>query len=148
MIRRFSITKTNGSANIMTARLLFLMTTAVLYLGTASGCAMLNKCPWWGASSPRPPVVLRQDASLDDVIDAVNNNNAKKRTFVANDARINIEGVPVSLNSNIAYEYPRKLRVQGGDPFIEGIRHRQQRRDFLVLGQTRPANVFRPARSI
>jgi len=58
--------------------------------------------------------VLAQNASLDDVINAVNNNNAKKKRFVANDARINIEGVPVSLNGNIAYEYPRKLRVVGG----------------------------------
>ena len=97
----------------MMARILILM-TAVFYLGLASGCAMLGKCPWWGATSPRPPVVLAQNASLDDVIAAVNNNNAKKQRFLANDARINIEGVPVSLNGNIAYVYPRKLRVQGG----------------------------------
>ena len=95
----------------MTVRLFFLM-AAVFYLGLASGCAVLNKCSWWGTSPPRPPVVLAQNASLDDVIGAVNNNNAKKQRFVANDARINIEGV--SLNSNLAWEYPRKLRVQGG----------------------------------
>ena len=97
----------------MTARILIL-TVALFSLGMASGCAMLNKCPWWGTTPPKPPVVLAPNASLDDVINAVNNNNAQKRTFVANDARINIDGVPVSLNSNIAWEYPRKLRVVGG----------------------------------
>jgi len=59
-------------------------------------------------------VVLAPNASLDDVINAVNNNNAQKQRFIANDARINIEGVPVSLSSNIAWEYPRKYRVRGG----------------------------------
>jgi len=97
----------------MTARILIL-TAVLLSLGMASGCAMLNKCPWWGTTPPKPLVVLAPNASLDDVINAVNNNNAQKRTFVANDARINIDGVPVSLSSNIAWEHPRKLRVLGG----------------------------------
>ena len=96
----------------MTARLVFLM-TAVFYLNTASGCMVLKKCPWWSTSSPKPPAVLAQNASLEDVINAVNRNNAQKRTFVATDARIKIEGVAVSLSSNIAYEYPRKYRAIG-----------------------------------
>ena len=96
----------------MVERVIILM-AAVFCISSASGCMLLNKCPWWGAASPKPPVVLARDASLDDVIRAVNNNNAQKRTFVATDARINVEGVPVSLSSNIAYEYPRKYRATG-----------------------------------
>jgi hypothetical protein len=95
----------------MTARLFFLM-AAVFCLSGVGGCKLLNKCPWWPPAPPKPPVVLAPNASVDDVINAVNNNNAQKRTFVATDARINIDGV--SLNSNIAFEYPRKFRVIGG----------------------------------
>jgi hypothetical protein len=93
----------------MAARL-FIIIVAVFCISGASGC----KCPPWGTSSPKPPVVLAPNASLDDVIRAVNNNNAQKQRFVATDARINIKGVPISsLNSNIAYESPRKFRVTG-----------------------------------
>ena len=96
----------------MMARL-FIIVATVFCMSGASGCMLFQKTTWCGTSSPKPPVVLAQDASLDDVVRAVNNNNAQKRTLVANDARITIEGVPVSLRSNIAYEYPKKYRVTG-----------------------------------
>ncbi|MCL2117026.1 MAG: hypothetical protein FWH27_01235 [Planctomycetaceae bacterium] len=111
MIRWFLFLK-HGIGEFMAARF-FVLVAAVFCLGGASGCMLLNKCSWWGTSAPKPPVVLAKNASLNDVIRAVNNNNAQKHKFVATDARINIEGVPVSLNSNIAYEYPRKYRAQG-----------------------------------
>ncbi|MCL2625050.1 MAG: hypothetical protein FWD31_15420, partial [Planctomycetaceae bacterium] len=91
----------------------YLLAAAIFCMSGANGCMLFQKAVWWGPSQPKPPVVLAQNASLDDVVRAVNNNNAQKRTFVANDARITIDGVPVSLNSHIAYEYPRKYRATG-----------------------------------
>ena len=94
----------------MAARLFILM-AAVFCVSGASGCMLTGK--WPCGKSPQLPVVLAKNASLDEVMQAVNRNNAQKRTFVATDARMTVEGVPVSLSSNIAYEYPRKYRATG-----------------------------------
>ncbi len=96
----------------MTARI-FLLIAAMLCLNSAGGCQTFRNICWGPTSTAKPPVVLGQNASLDDVIRAVNNNNAQKQRFVANDARIAVEGVPVSLNTKIAYEYPQKYRATG-----------------------------------
>ena len=94
---------------------LFILAATVFCVSGASGCNVFQKINCWSTAPPKPPVVLTQNASLEDVLRAVNNNNAQKRTLVANDARINIEGVPISsLNSKIAWEYPRKLHISGG----------------------------------
>lgn len=79
----------------------------------ATGCQWLQRITYIKPPTTKPPIVLAQNASLDEVINAVNNNNAKKQRFVATNASLNIEGAPMSLNSNIAYEYPRKCRATG-----------------------------------
>ena len=84
------------------ARFYILMTVVLCMIGV-NGCR----------TPPKLPTVLTQSASLDEVMRAVNNNNARKRSFLTNDARITVEGVPVSLRSHIAYEYPRNYRVTG-----------------------------------
>ena len=86
---------------------------AMFCLTGASGCQLMQKVGCWSPPKPRPQVVLAQNASLDDVMRAVNNNNAQKRTFVATDTRISIEGEPISLNGNLAYEAPKKFRAIG-----------------------------------
>ena len=92
---------------------LFILAAAVYCVCGASGCMLFQKINCWGTAPPKPPVVLAQNASLEDVIRAVNNNNAQKHTLVANDALITIEGVPFLLRSHIAYEYPRKYHATG-----------------------------------
>ena len=94
----------------MTVRLFFLAAMIFSLCGTC-GCQVLNSI-CWRPKQIKPPVVLGQNATLEDVLQAVNNNNAKKQTFIA-DARISVEGAPGSLNSNIAYEYPKKFRAIG-----------------------------------
>lgn len=86
---------------------------AIFCLTGASGCQLFQKINCWSPPPPRPPVVLAQNASVDDVMRAVNNNNAQKRTLVATGSRFSIEGGPLSLNGDIAYESPRKLRIWG-----------------------------------
>ena len=86
----------------MTVRLFFLVTAVVCVCGLG-GCKPL----------PKVPTVLAQNASLDDVIAAVNNNNAKKQRLNTTDARITIDGAAVSLSSNIVYESPKKYRATG-----------------------------------
>ena len=81
----------------------FILTATVICLGGLSGCKPL----------PKVPTVLAQNASLDDVIAAVNNNNAKKQRLNTTDARITVDGIPVPLSSHIVYEYPRKYRATG-----------------------------------
>jgi hypothetical protein len=120
----------------------FLLVAGILCASAASGCMLMNKCPWWGTSAAKPPVVLGPNASLNDVISAVNNNNAQKRSLVTTDARINIEGVPVSLSSNIAWQYPRNYRAVGkavlSDEFDIGSNNER----FWVWIKQDPANAI------
>jgi hypothetical protein len=105
----------HGHSKIAASRCLakFFVVAAMLFcVSGLTGCQLINnicrKPP-----TTKPSIVLAQNSSLDDVINAVNNNNAKKLRFVATNARINIEGAPVSLKSNITYEYPKKYRATG-----------------------------------
>ncbi|MDR1491571.1 MAG: hypothetical protein LBT05_02440 [Planctomycetaceae bacterium] len=90
---------------------------AVFILCSATGCETLNKLLggriFTKSHTLKPPNVLPTEATLNDIMTFVNNNNGRKRSFVTTNARISIDGVPVALNSQIVYEYPKKYRAIG-----------------------------------
>ncbi|MHB8902976.1 MAG: hypothetical protein ACYC6Y_29800 [Thermoguttaceae bacterium] len=76
-----------------------------------SGCRLLDRKP----RAPLFPPVLQPGASLPQVIDAVNNNSRRIRTFSTSEAQLSGPGIPVTLrNANIVFERPRRLRIQAG----------------------------------
>ncbi|MDR1384780.1 MAG: hypothetical protein LBJ67_13180 [Planctomycetaceae bacterium] len=89
----------------------------IFILCSATGCETLTRLLsgriFPKTHIPKPPNVLPTEATLNDIMTFVNNNNGRKRSFVATSARISIDNVPVALNSQIVYEYPKKYRAIG-----------------------------------
>jgi hypothetical protein len=81
----------------------------LLALVPLSGCAWLRG--YVPASGPQAPQVISQAATLDQVIQAVNNNSARINTFSTANARISTPGLP-SVPANIAIERPRRFRLR------------------------------------
>jgi hypothetical protein len=85
----------------------WLAAAALVALG-ASGCA-------W-PSGPRQaalPQALPPSPSLEQVIQAVNNNNARIHSFASDEAVLSVPGSP-SLRTSIAFERPKRLRLRAG----------------------------------
>jgi hypothetical protein len=89
----------------------------IFILCFATGCETLTRLlsgsVFSKSHTPKPPNVLPTEATLNDIITFVNNNNGRKRSFVTTNARILIDSVPIALNSQIVYEYPKKYRAIG-----------------------------------
>jgi hypothetical protein len=85
----------------------------MLFCCSGATCNRNFRTPF-GATSPPAPEVLLPNATLDQVIAAVNQNAGKVQNYQTNNATISVPGnamVP-ALRGNIAAERPNKLRLQ------------------------------------
>jgi len=80
----------------------------------SEGCSWLKK--------ETLPTVLRPNADLSEIVNTVNGNSSKIRSFVSNNAQITWTSgsVPIPLSSQIAYEYPKKFRAFGNGVAFSG----------------------------
>ena len=83
--------------------------SAVTTLFAASGAS----CPQFLRNySPRSTRVLREQASLAEVMSVVNGNTALVQTLYTTDAKISVPLMP-ALRASLALERPRRFRVRG-----------------------------------
>ncbi len=69
-------------------------------------------CQWlrfW--QEPKPPQILPPGAGLEQVIAAVNHNNAQIQSLFSNSATISVPGYP-TLKARIAFQRPRNFRLK------------------------------------
>jgi len=69
--------------------------------------------------TPLPNQVLARDASLDEIMEHVNNERAKLVGWQSTDVRISAHGAGIlapSLSANISVESPRNLRMRASSP--------------------------------
>jgi len=87
-----------------------------LVLFAASGAHCQGRyAPYFGARAPQAPQLLREGATLDEVIDVVNGNTARVQSFSTADARITGPGMP-GLRATIAIERPWRFRLKASTP--------------------------------
>ncbi len=70
------------------------------------GCRWLR---FW--QEPKPPQILPPGAGLEQVIAAVNHNNAQIQSLFSNSATISVPGYP-TLKARIAFQRPRNFRLK------------------------------------
>ncbi|MCL2349665.1 MAG: hypothetical protein FWC50_15550 [Planctomycetaceae bacterium] len=112
----FSI-KSEGCAiskYIRTARPLILFFGICVLTLLSEGCSWLKK--------ETLPTVLKPNADLSEIVNTVNGNSSKIRSFISNNAQITLTSgtVPLPMSSQIAYEYPRKFRAFGSGVAFSG----------------------------
>lgn len=91
----------------------FLVLIAAVLLVT--GCRSAMRVPGF-SSGPMAPQVITPTATAEQVAAAVNQNTARVNTYVTNNASIRIPGLPnlPLIQGNIAYQRPRRFRLQAG----------------------------------
>ncbi|TWT73624.1 hypothetical protein Pla123a_39620 [Posidoniimonas polymericola] len=87
-----------------------LMFTVLLLI--TSGCRSTSSMLSSYAPGPPAPQILAPTATADQVIAAVNQNTARIRTYLSNNASISVLGLPnlPLLSGNIAFEQPQRFR--------------------------------------
>ena len=93
---------------------LLMLTVCAVALVPESGCKMFEP------RTPPPvlPAVLPPNASLQQVIGAVNNNSMRIQSFATHDAELSGPGMPVKLKgTKIVFDRPKRLRIQAGTGF-------------------------------
>lgn len=91
------------------AALPLLLGLFLLGLATSPGCIWLRRNRH--ADGPLPPPSLAPQASLAEVIEAVNANTRSVRQLQSEGASLRIVGVPPTLSAELALERPRHLRL-------------------------------------
>jgi hypothetical protein len=89
------------------ALLVFRLALLALLLPLA-GCGWLRA--FQPVQGPVAPVVLTETPSLSQVLDNVNQNTARVRTYATRGARISSPGYP-ALRANLAVERPKRFRL-------------------------------------
>ncbi len=88
---------------------IFVLCSLLLGLAGAGGCR------WFGhqryASGPLPPPAFSETPQLDTVMAAVNENSRRVRQLQAEGASLGIEGVPATLQADLAVERPHRFRL-------------------------------------
>ncbi len=84
-------------------------------LAAALGALLASGCAWLRPSQPYAalPRVLPPSPTLDQVVQAVNANSTQIHSFSTDEAVLSVSGAP-SLQANIAFQRPRRLRVRAG----------------------------------
>ncbi len=91
---------------------LSLLASVVLFCASGAQCIR----PKWSALptfAPQPPRVLSEDPSARRVMDVVNQNTDRVRSYWTNNASISAPGMP-SLRASIALERPLRFRLRAG----------------------------------
>ncbi|HYW78743.1 MAG TPA: hypothetical protein VE890_04165 [Thermoguttaceae bacterium] len=86
-------------------RLLLLVAVGLMGLSGASCPGMMSPFP------PPAPPVLPSTASLEQVIEVVNRNNAQIHSYSSNRATLSSPGLP-SLKANLAFQRPGRFRLR------------------------------------
>ena len=86
---------------------------AMVFCTTGASCTRSLKSPF-AAWTPPAPEVLATGSSLDQVINAVNQNAARINSYQTNNASITVPGMPgiPLLRGNIAAQRPGRIRLQ------------------------------------
>ena len=99
------------------ARSLVVCCTLLFVLATQPGCGFTS---WLkNRHKPVPDRVLQQNASLDDIMEHVNNDRARLVGWQSTDVRISAHGAGIltpSLSANLSVESPRNLRMRASSP--------------------------------
>ena len=91
-------------------RLLLLVVVGLTGLSGASCPSTLQPFWNWNAPPPAPPV-LPTTATLEQVIQVVNQNNSRIHSYSSDRATLSSPGMP-SLRANLAFERPRRFRLR------------------------------------
>lgn len=92
--------------------ILSLLSVCILFCASGAQCIR----PKWSALptfAPEPPRVLSEDPSARRVMDFVNQNTNRVRSYWTNNASISAPGMP-SLRASIALERPLRFRLRAG----------------------------------
>jgi hypothetical protein len=85
-----------------------LLTLVLAMLVTNDGCAWMRR--WYAVQEP-PPRILPPGAGLEQVITAVNRNNAQVQSLSSNSATLSGPGYP-TLRARFAYQRPCNFRLR------------------------------------
>ncbi len=85
-------------------------------LAAAAGLVALSgaSCPFRSGQTVAHHPVLPPAATLEQVIEAVNRNNAQITSFSTPQAEIGMQGMPGALKGPMAFERPKRFRFRGG----------------------------------
>jgi len=83
-----------------------------------TGCASIQNL--FKRKDPLPPPTFGTQPTLEQITTAINRNSQNIRNFTTENASIHMPGVWVSLHTRLAFERPKRLRIQGSVSSLRG----------------------------
>ena len=101
-------------------RIAFLLLSALLMCFCLTGCKALQK--FFGPKDITPPQEFTAVAqpTLEQITSAINRNSQQIRNFTTPNASITVPGAPLPLHSQLTFERPKRLRMQGSASSLSG----------------------------